>query len=138
MFLFFTLCFRAFGDKSNPPSLPDVESEGEEVNEEVDESKEQTEEQCTDGDTTEQVCSTVEELSLTEPEEEKDEKAKTGEEEEEAENEDQKMTQGITMSKSLLHMCLVKTEFPTMKLGDVLPHLCSRIMREKQCTFKTN
>lgn len=105
-----TLCFRAFGDKSNPPSLPDVESEGEEVNEEehgVDEREEQTEEQCTDGDTTtEQVCSTVEELSLTEREEEKDEKGKTGEEEEEAEHEDQKMTQGITTSKSFSYICV--------------------------------
>lgn len=96
-----TLCFRAFGDKSNPPSLPDVESEGEEVNEEeheVDEREEQTEEQCTD--TTEQLCSTVGELSLTEREEEK------GEEEEEAEHEDQKMMQGITMSKSFSYICV--------------------------------
>lgn len=113
LFVFCTLCFRAFGDKSSPPSLPDVESEGEEVNEEeheVDEREEQTEEQCTDSDTTtEQVCSTVEELNLTELEEEKDEKdekGKTGEEEEEAEHEDQKMTQGITMSRSFSYICV--------------------------------
>lgn len=107
---FCTFGFRAFGDKSNPPSLPDVESEGEEINEEereVDEREEQTEEQCTDGDTTtERVCCTVEELSLAEREEEKDEKGKTGEEEEEAEHEDQKMTQGITMSKGFSYICV--------------------------------
>lgn len=93
---FFFFSFRAFGDKSGPPSLPDVESEGQEVNGqecEVDEEEEVAEEQSPGGEMmADQASSGVEELSLTEQEEEKGEK---GNKEEEAEQDDQKMTQGI-------------------------------------------
>lgn len=92
-FFFF---FRAFGDKSGPPSLPDVESEGQEVNGEeceVDVKEEVTEEQSHGGETmADQASSGVEELSLTEQEEEKGEK---GDKEEDAEQDDHKVTQGI-------------------------------------------
>lgn len=104
----FTL-FRAFGDKSGPPSLPDVESEGQEVNGEeceVDEKEEVTEEHSPGGEMmTDQACSAIEELSLTEREEEKGEKGNE-EEEEEAEQDDQKMTQGIRFSNIFHYICI--------------------------------
>lgn len=94
MFVYFF--FRAFGDKTGPPSLPDAESEGQEVNSEacdVDGKEDGTEEQTPDSETmTDQACSHIEALSLTEPKEEKDEK---GNEEDEEEHDDQEMTQGI-------------------------------------------
>lgn len=94
------LCFRAFGDKSNPPSLPDTaEGDGEEVEEgeqEVNEGDKQTQEPCPDTESlTEQACSVVEELSLTELEEDTVGKSQYPEEEGEAEQESQKITQGL-------------------------------------------
>lgn len=97
-FFTFFFFFRAFGDKSGPPSLPDVESEGQEVNGEeceVDEREEVTEEPSPGGETmADQASSGVEELSLTEQQQE-EEKGEKDDKEEEAEQHDQKMTQGI-------------------------------------------
>lgn len=88
--------FRAFGDKTGPPSLPDAESEVQEVNREacdVDGKEDGTEEQTPDSETMmDQACSHTEALSLTEAKEEKDE---NGNEEDEGEHDDQEMTQGI-------------------------------------------
>lgn len=101
---FFTLCFRAFGDKSNPPSLPDAEGDGEAVEEEereVDEGDEQTQEPSPDSETTtEQACSVIEQLSLTEPGDDTIGKSQNPEEEEEAEQDSLKMTQGIAIGAS--------------------------------------
>lgn len=96
------LFFRAFGDKSCPPSLPD---EGEEVNgdeyeddeEEVGDRKEEVErhveeEQSTGETVTDQVCAGVEELKLAE---QKEEEGERGNEEEEG---DQKTPQGTRFS----------------------------------------
>lgn len=96
---FWILFFRAFGDKTNPPSLPDAEEDGEEAEEEEQEANEgdkQTQEPCPDTEgTAEQACSIVEELSLTELEEDSIGKSqKLEEEEEEAEQESPKVTQG--------------------------------------------
>lgn len=98
--------FRAFGDKSGPPSLPDAESEGQELNgaecevteEEEEKAKSQVEEeekeQSPSETFTDQACSGVEELSLATEEGEKGEKDS---EEEEVHKDDQKMPQGIKM-----------------------------------------
>lgn len=98
------LCFRAFGDKSNPPSLPYAEGDGEEVEEEereVDEGDEQTQEPSPDAETTtEQACSVIEGLSLTEPEDDTVGKSQNPEEEEEADQDNPKMMQGITIGAS--------------------------------------
>lgn len=96
--IFRILCFRAFGDKTNPPSLPDTEGDGEEVEEEEQEANEgdkPTQEPCPDTErTTEQACSIIEELSLTELEEDAIGKSQDPEEEEEAEQESPKVMQG--------------------------------------------
>lgn len=99
LFVYFQiLCFRAFGDKSNPPSLPDAEGDGEEMEEEEREANEgdkQTQEPCPDTETaTEQACSVLEELSLTELEEDTVGNSQNTEEEEDVEQESPKMTQG--------------------------------------------
>lgn len=92
---------RAFGDKSGPPSLPDAESEGQEMNGEESEVDEEDVDKCVEeelspGETvTDQACSGIEELSLTEQEDENGEK---GNEEEEGNQNDQKMPQGIRLS----------------------------------------
>lgn len=99
LFVYFqTLCLRAFGDKSNPPSLPDAEGDGEEIDEEeqeVNEGDKPTQEPCPDTEkTTEQACSVIEELSLTELEEDTTRKSQNPDEEEEAEEESPKIMQG--------------------------------------------
>uniref|UniRef100_A0A3Q3XFM1 Eukaryotic translation initiation factor 2D n=1 Tax=Mola mola TaxID=94237 RepID=A0A3Q3XFM1_MOLML len=68
----------AFGDKSGPPSLLDAESEGQDVNGEeceIDEKERVEEKQQNSGGEmmTDQACSGVEELSLTQREEEEEE-----------------------------------------------------------------
>lgn len=86
--------------------MPDAEVDGEEVeeHEKVDEGDEQTQETSPDTvTTTEQACSIIEELILTEPEEDKIEKGQNlVEEEQEAEQDDPKMTQGIAFGVSKL------------------------------------
>lgn len=108
LFVYFQiLCFRAFGDKTNPPSLPDVEGDGEEVEEEereVNEGGEQAQEPCPDTErTTEQARSVIEELSLTELEEDTIGKSQNPEEEDEAEQESPKMTQGRQLYAFIPH-----------------------------------
>lgn len=96
--LFLILCFRAFGDKSNPPPLPDTEGDEEEVEEEerMNEGDKQTEESSPDTESlTEQACSVVEEMSLTELEEDTVGNSQYPEEVEEAEQESPKITQGF-------------------------------------------
>lgn len=92
---------RSFGDKSGPPALPDLESEGGDMNgeecevvkEEKQEEEEEEELQSPCGETgTDQACSGIEELSLTVKEEQEGERSM---EEEEEEQQDQKTTQGI-------------------------------------------
>lgn len=103
--------FRAFGDKSGPPPLPDAESEGQGVNGEeyeVDDMEEEEAEKCVEEEqspcqtVTDQACSGIEELSLTEQEEEKGDK---GNEEEEGNQDDQKMPQGTRLSHASHHFC---------------------------------
>lgn len=83
----FILFYRAFGDKSNPPSLPDEDGEIEDTNREKCEINEKeegrdddddfgtcAEEQQSSGETvTDQACCGFEELNLTEMEEDKGE-----------------------------------------------------------------
>lgn len=105
------LFFRAFGDKSCPPSLPDAEDEGEEVNGDeceddveevgVEDRKEEAErhveeEQSARETVTDQVCTGVEELKLAEQKEEEGEK---GNEEDEENISDQKTPQGTRRSQ---------------------------------------
>ena len=103
--MFLCTSFRAFGDKSGPPSLPDAESaeqgvngeecnfDEEEVEEEEEEVKKCVEEEHSSCDTaTDQACSGLEELSLAEQAEEKGEKSI---EEEEGSQDDPKHPQGI-------------------------------------------
>lgn len=100
--MFLCTSFRAFGDKSGPPSLPDSESVGQGVNgeechfeeEEVEEEVEKCveEEQSSCDTVMDQTCSGLEELSLAEQAEEKGEKSN---EEEEGNQDDQKHPQGI-------------------------------------------
>lgn len=86
---------RSFGDKSGPPALPDLETEGGdtdgeegEVVKEENQEKEDVQSPC--GETgTDQACSGIEELSLTQQEDERNM------EDEEEEQQDQKTTQGI-------------------------------------------
>lgn len=91
---------RSFGDKSGPPALPDLESEGGDTNGEecelVKEEKQEEEEvQSPCGETgTDQAGSGIEALSLTVQEEQESERSME-EEEEEEEQQDQKTTQGI-------------------------------------------
>lgn len=86
---------RSFGDKSGPPALPDLESEGGDPNgEECDLGEEEKQEEVEEspcGETrTDEACCGIEELSLTVQEEQEDERSI-----EEDEQEDQKTTQGI-------------------------------------------
>ncbi|XP_054465568.1 eukaryotic translation initiation factor 2D [Anoplopoma fimbria] len=128
----------AFGDKSGPPSLPDAEGEGQEVNgeeyesdeveeEEVEkcveekEKEEEEEEENTQGEkVTDQACSGVEELRLAEQEEER------VNEEEEANPDDQKMPQE-TMD-ALLLQCFLHALKSKVKKSE-LPLLTSTFLR---------
>lgn len=88
---------RAFGDKSGPPALPDLEIEGGDANGEkcdvVEEEMQEEEAQSPCGETkTHQACLGIEELSLTVQEEQEDERSM---EEEEEEQEDPRTIQGI-------------------------------------------
>ena len=97
---FYTLS-RAFGDKSGPPSLPDAESEGQDMNEEDCEVKEEEVDKCAEEEQSpsetmaDQACSVIEELNLAEQEEEKGEK---GNEEADGNQDDQKIPQGSRFS----------------------------------------
>lgn len=102
--VFYTHFFRAFGDKSGPPSLPDAESEGVngedcEVSEEEEEEVQCVQEEHTPSEKmTGEACSAIEELSLTEVDQE-EEKAEKGNEEEEGNQDCPKgMSQGIIFS----------------------------------------
>lgn len=121
----------AFGDKSGLPSLPDAESDGQEVNGEeceVDKTVEQEEEveKCVEEEqshretVTDQACSGIEELSLAEQEEEK---GKEGSEEEE---DDQKMPQEIM--DALLLQCFLHALKSKVKKSE-LPLLTSTFLR---------
>ncbi|XP_078111393.1 eukaryotic translation initiation factor 2D [Sander vitreus] len=124
----------AFGDKSAPP-LPDAESEGQGVKGEeyeVDEMEEEVEEEaekCVEEEqspcqtVTDQACSGIEELSLTEQEEEKGDK---GNEEEEGNQDDQKMPQEIM--DALLLQCFLHALKSKVKKTD-LPLLTSTFLR---------
>lgn len=102
----FVLFFRAFGDKSGPPSLPDEEDEGQEVNGEEGEDSEEEVEKCAEKQhgssetVTDHTSCCIEELSLAEQDEEKGEKAN---EKEEDNTDGQKTPQGI----SFCVICLV-------------------------------
>lgn len=94
--------FRAFGDKSDPPILPDAENEGRRLNEEyceVDEEEKVVgecaeEEQSPSELVVHQASSGIEELSLAEQEEDKG----TNGSEEEENQDDQKTPQGTRFS----------------------------------------
>ncbi|KAM3617565.1 uncharacterized protein V6R79_008231 [Siganus canaliculatus] len=134
----------AFGDKSSPPSLPDTESEGQLVNGEdceVDEKQEEDAEKCTEEEEeeqqqeqtaaktlTDQACSGVEELSLSEQEAEKkgDEGNEKKDEEEEGRQDDQKMTQ--ENMDALLLQCFLHALKSKVKKSE-LPLLTSTFLR---------
>ncbi|XP_058499972.1 eukaryotic translation initiation factor 2D isoform X1 [Solea solea] len=125
----------AFGDKSGPPSLPEVDSEGQGVNEEdyeeeeEEEEVEETEENCVEdeqnsGETaTDQLCSGAGELSLAEQEEENGER---GNEEIQEDQEDQKSPQEIM--DALLVQCFLHALKSKVKKSD-LPLLTSTFLR---------
>uniref|UniRef100_A0A8D0A2T6 Eukaryotic translation initiation factor 2D n=1 Tax=Sander lucioperca TaxID=283035 RepID=A0A8D0A2T6_SANLU len=122
----------AFGDKSGPPPLPDAESEGQGVNGEeyeVDDMEEEEAEKCVEEEqspcqtVTDQACSGIEELSLTEQEEEKGDK---GNEEEEGNQDDQKMPQELM--DALLLQCFLHALKSKVKKTD-LPLLTSTFLR---------
>ncbi|XP_074536619.1 eukaryotic translation initiation factor 2D [Halichoeres trimaculatus] len=122
----------AFGDKSGPPSIPDAESEGRELNgaecevteEEEEKAKSQVEEEPSPSETlTDQACSGVEELSLAVEEGEKGEKDS---EEEEVQKDDQKMPQEIM--DALLLQCFLHALKSKVKKAE-LPLLTSTFLR---------
>uniref|UniRef100_A0A3B4UML8 Eukaryotic translation initiation factor 2D n=1 Tax=Seriola dumerili TaxID=41447 RepID=A0A3B4UML8_SERDU len=127
----------AFGDKSVPPSLPDIENDGQGVNgdecetdeeEEEEEEKEEVEtcveEERSAGEmVTDQVCSGIEELSLAEQKEEEGEK---GNEEEEENQDDQKTPQEIM--DALLVQCFLHALKSKVKKSE-LPLLTSTFLR---------
>lgn len=122
----------AFGDKSFPPSLPDAESDRQEVNGEeceVDEKEEEEVEKCVEEEQspsekmTEEACSGVEELSLAKQDEEKGEK---GSEEEEGNQDDQKILQ--EMMDTLLFQCFLHALKSKVKKSE-LPLLTSTFLR---------
>ncbi|XP_023278572.1 eukaryotic translation initiation factor 2D [Seriola lalandi dorsalis] len=127
----------AFGDKSVPPSLPDIENDGQRVNgdefetdeeEEEEEEKEEVEtcveEERSAGEmVTDQVCSGIEELTLAEQKEEEGEK---GNEEEEENQDDQKTPQEIM--DALLVQCFLHALKSKVKKSE-LPLLTSTFLR---------
>uniref|UniRef100_A0A3Q1CRM2 Eukaryotic translation initiation factor 2D n=1 Tax=Amphiprion ocellaris TaxID=80972 RepID=A0A3Q1CRM2_AMPOC len=123
----------AFGDKSGPPSLPDAESEGQEVDEVEDDINEKEEDDVVEKCVEEQessgesamnrTCSGVEELRLAEKEEEKDEK---GSEKEEENQDDQKTPQEIM--DALLLRCFLHALKSKVKKSE-LPLLTSTFLR---------
>lgn len=100
--------FRALGDKSGPPSLPDEASEGQEVNgetavgEEGEEELERVEEEqrSTWETVTDEACSSVDKLSLDLQEEVVGAKVNEGDE---GHQDDQEMTQG---SRLCIYVCV--------------------------------
>ncbi|KAG7228210.1 hypothetical protein INR49_013373 [Caranx melampygus] len=141
----------AFGDKSCPPSLPDAEDEGKEVNGDeceddveegaVEDRKEEAEwhveEELSASETvTDQVCTGVEELKLAEQKEEEGEK---GNEEEEENKGNQKTPQGDSgvtqvlpnfseMMDALLVQCFLHALKSKVKKSE-LPLLTSTFLR---------
>lgn len=136
----------AFGDKSGPPSLPDTESEGQELNGdecEADDEEQEAEEQQSPGEAdADQACSAIEELSLAK--EERDEKENEAEEEVEEEEGkgDQKMPQEIM--DALLLQCFLhalkskvkKSELPLLTSTFLRNHMFSCCPRGKQLDIK--
>lgn len=136
----------AFGDKSNPPSLPDAEGDGEAVEEEereVDEGDEQTQEPSPDSETTtEQACSVIEQLSVTEPGDDTIGKSQNPEEEEEAEQDSPKMTQenmDALLLQCFLHALKIKvkkSELPLLTSTFLRNHMFSCCPAEKKLDIK--
>ncbi|XP_075873543.1 eukaryotic translation initiation factor 2D-like, partial [Nelusetta ayraudi] len=136
----------AFGDKSNPPSLPDAQGDGEAVEEEereVDEGDEQTQEPSPDSETTtEQACSVIEQLSLTEPGDDTIGKSQNPEEEEEAEQDSLKMTQenmDALLLQCFLHALKIKvkkSELPLLTSTFLRNHMFSCCPAEKKLDIK--
>ncbi|XP_026189443.1 eukaryotic translation initiation factor 2D isoform X1 [Mastacembelus armatus] len=142
----------AFGDKSGPPSLPDVESEGQGVNTEESEADEEDEEeerkevkmheeeeQSPGEMVTDQVCSGTEELSLAEKEEDKGEKSN----EEEEENQGDQKTPQVIMDALLLQCFLhalkskvKKSELPLLTSTFLRNHMFSCCPSGKQLDIK--
>lgn len=139
----------AFGDKTGPPSLPDAEREGQAGNGEESEGDEQEQgedEKCVSeeqspGDTvTDQACSGVEELVLTEGETEKGEKH--NEEEEEGSPDEQTMPQELM--DALLLQCFLhalkrkvkKSELPLLTSTFLRNHMYSCCPNGKQLDIK--
>nr|XP_046253557.1 eukaryotic translation initiation factor 2D isoform X2 [Scatophagus argus] len=123
----------AFGDKSGPPSLPYAESDGQGVNGEeceVNEKEEEEVEKCVEEVqspsemVTDQPCSGIEELRLTEQEEE--EKVEKGNEEEEENQDDQKIIQ--ENMDALLLQCFLHALKSKVKKSE-LPLLTSTFLR---------
>ncbi|KAM9350372.1 eukaryotic translation initiation factor 2D [Symphorus nematophorus] len=135
----------AFGDKSGPPSLPDAESEGQDMNEEEREveeeevGKREEEEQNPSETMTDQACSVIEELSLAEQEEDKGEKDN---EEEETNQDDQKMPQEIMdalLLQCFLHALKIKvkkSELPLLTSTFLRNHMFSCCPSGKQLDIK--
>lgn len=93
--------FRAFGDKSGPPTLPYADSEGQGLNgEEYEVNEDEEVEECVEEEQSpaevviDQICSGTEELNMMEQEEEKGEKGNEQEEEED----DERTPQGNRLS----------------------------------------
>ncbi|TKS77755.1 Eukaryotic translation initiation factor 2D [Collichthys lucidus] len=122
----------AFGDKSGPPSLPDAESEGVngedcEVSEEEEEEVECGQEEHTPSEKmTGEACSAIEELSLTEVDQE-EEKAEKGNEEEEG-NQDCPKEMSQEIMDALLLQCFLHALKTKVKKSE-LPLLTSTFLR---------
>ncbi|XP_019123305.1 eukaryotic translation initiation factor 2D [Larimichthys crocea] len=122
----------AFGDKSGPPSLPDAESEGVngedcEVSEEEEEEVQCVQEEHTPSEKmTGEACSAIEELSLTEVDQE-EEKAEKGNEEEEG-NQDCPKGMSQEIMDALLLQCFLHALKTKVKKSE-LPLLTSTFLR---------
>lgn len=141
----------AFGDKSGPPSLPATETEGQGVNGEECEVDEEEAEKCAEeekeekedreqrpGDeVTDQACSGVEELSLTEQEEEKGENA--NEEEKEGNPDEQREIMDALLLQCFLHALksrVKKSELPLLTSTFLRNHMFSCCPSGKQLDIK--
>ncbi|KAI3357610.1 hypothetical protein L3Q82_016022, partial [Scortum barcoo] len=142
----------AFGDKSGPPSLPVAETEGQGVNgeecevgeEEAEKSVEEEEEKEEEegrrrpgNEVTDQACSGVEELSLTEQEEEKGEKA--NEEEKEGNPDEQREIMDALLLQCFLHALksrVKKSELPLLTSTFLRNHMFSCCPSGKQLDIK--
>ncbi|XP_008317640.1 eukaryotic translation initiation factor 2D [Cynoglossus semilaevis] len=133
----------AFGDKLCPPTLPDVDRQGQRTCEDEEEEEEEEEEDCveqkqnSEESVTDQLCCDTEELNL-EQEEEEEEENQGGEEDQEEQKTPQERTDALLLQCFLhaLKSKVKKSDLPLLTSSFLRNHMFSCCPRGQQLDLK--